>query len=316
MSVPNISLKSLTLHLTRVLVSRIAYLIKRKNIEERNILAVTYTKKAANEMKSRLRSILGKDKNRVDAEGADKPVSKIGKTEALVLTCCTLHSLCCRNLRIHSELEKDREFTVLDTSDCIKIVKGLMKSKTDCKGYNPRIVYMAISTIKRQMLKKNGFQFEEGAYRIADGLLYEYDLTLQFNNAKDYDDIILHTVNLLLKNGSDAKAIRSKYQHILCDEWQDVDKSQYILMMLLLNDSVRLSRFGEDLENYATVNNIKLNQNTPKNMEKDHGSTNSRRTLFVVGDSFQTIYSWRGADNKNLDYFEQDLPGYVFLFIV
>ena len=262
-------------------------------------------------MKTRLRSILGKD-NQADSENFERPLSKIARTEPLVLSCCTLHSFCCRILRIYSELKQDSEFTILDTSECIKIVKKLMKSKTDCKDFDAADVYSAISTIKSQMLKKSGFQFQREIYRIADGLLYEYDIVLKFSNAKDYDDIILHTMNLLLKNGASAKAMRSQYQHILCDEWQDVDKSQYILMMLLLNESAELSRFGEDLENYIKVNNIVINPNVPKNIQKVPGSKDSERTLFVVGDSYQTIYSWRGADTKNMDYFEEDLPGYVY----
>jgi len=96
---------------------------------------------------------------------------------------------------------------------------------------------------------------------------------LRINNAKDFDDLIIDTLELLELDGDEGKAIKKRYSHVLCDEWQDVDKSQYMLLKLLVSSD-----------------------------------TQNKRSLFVVGDSYQTIYSWRGADHRNMDKFSQDFP--------
>jgi DNA helicase II / ATP-dependent DNA helicase PcrA len=311
-----------------VLISRIAYLILKENIESDKILAVTFTKKAAEEMKTRLGILLQKSnvRNSPSSHGASMSTRNTGSSADIRrklfnsgVTCTTLHSFCVGVLRNYNTVNPD--FTIYDDADSVKIVAALMKEKkiVDDEGYTPtaRVVYLAISTIKRQMLKRIGFEFDDPVYQIADDLLRDYSQVLRDNNAKDFDDLILHTLNILLKNGPAAHAIRAQYSHILCDEWQDVDKSQYCLLTLLTDDSRRRLHFGLDIDNYVRVHNvfeIKSKDKDGDDPRSRHSALDSEgeqnpRTLFVVGDSFQTIYSWRGADNKNMDYFAADFPG-------
>lgn len=321
-----------------MLISRIAYLILKENVESDKILAVTFTKKAAEEMKTRLKILLQRSyvKNSPSIQGpslsARDAESNVGTRRKLFnsgVTCTTLHSFCVGVLRNYNELNPD--FTIYDDADSVKIVAALIKEKkivdADGRSPAPRLVYMAISTIKRQMLKRIGYQYSDTVYQIADDLLRDYGQILRDNNAKDFDDLILHTLNILLRNDHAAHALRAQYSHILCDEWQDVDKSQYCLLTLLTDDSSRRLHFGPDIDNYIRVNNVFEVKSKDKN--KDNNRDGNRdgddpqarrsalhlegglgsRTLFVVGDTFQTIYSWRGADNKNMDYFAADFPG-------
>lgn len=317
-----------------MLISRIAYLILKENVPSENILAVTFTKKAADEMKTRLKLLLQKSdvKNSPSLHGTSlsalDAVSNVGTGRKLFssgVTCTTLHSFCAGILRNHNALNPD--FTVYDDKDSVRIVAALIKEKkiVDADGRipSPRSVYVAISTIKRQMLKRIGYEFSDTMFQIADGLLRDYGQILLDNNAKDFDDLILDTLNMLLRNDHTAHALRAQYRHIFCDEWQDVDKSQYCLLTLLTDDSSRRLHFGPDIDNYIRVNNVFEIKSKNKNKDNDrfrddpHGLRSSLhpeggqgpRTLFVVGDSFQTIYSWRGADNKNMEYFAADFPG-------
>ena len=308
-----------------MLVSRVAYLIKKKNISPRSILAVTFTKKASREMKNRLEYLL-RDANDVSnltseqsIKSVDNPNEKDDKITEMrggraVVTCTTLHSFCCGVLRTYTS---ERDFTLYDTSACKKIVKDLLKEAD--KGetfedteYIPSDVYNALSTIKRQMLKRIGFQFDDRVFEKADSILHDYNQVLKRNNALDFDDLILETLKLMLMNGRAARAIRSRYKHIFCDEWQDVDKSQYSLLLILLDPSSRKLHFGSDIDNYMKANKIsdagrespiEISEDTDNEVEGDDS-----RTFFVVGDTKQTIFSWRGADNRNLNYFAEDIP--------
>jgi DNA helicase II / ATP-dependent DNA helicase PcrA len=317
--------------LSRVLVSRVAHLIKKEKVHPSSILAVTFTKKAAKEMKGRLTHLL-LDTNDVDDfssdsksvnnpnEGVKKPTN-IGLQNAVV-TCTTLHSFCCQIVRKYSPI---KDFTLYDTADCLKIVKELLKEVNKGQGpdkikYLPHEVYPCLSMIKRQMLKRISYTFDDEFYEVANNMLHDYNLALRKNNAYDFDDLILETLNILLRNGEAARAIRSKYKHIFCDEWQDVDKSQYCLLLMLLDSSARKLHFGEDIDNYMSVYKIRDKDIMSPTWRPDDtvtdggtegvgvGEGDNCRTFFVVGDSKQTIFSWRGADNKNMNYFTEDIP--------
>jgi DNA helicase II / ATP-dependent DNA helicase PcrA len=312
-----------------VLISRIAYLILKENIFSDKILAVTFTKKAAEEMKTRLGVLLQKSnvKNPPSLHGTSLSTRDTGssvgarrKTFSSGVTCTTLHSFCTGILRSYDVINPD--FTIYDDADSMKIIAALMKEKKvfdeDGVAVSARAVYGALSTIKRQMLKRIGYQFVDPVFQIANDLMRDYNQVLRDNNARDFDDLILDTLNILLRNGPAAHSLRAQYSHVLCDEWQDVDKSQYCLLTLLTDDSRRRLHFGPDIDNYVRVNNLfeikskdKEEDDTQigRNVVNDPEIEQRPRTLFVVGDSFQTIYSWRGADNKNMDYFATDFPG-------
>ena len=302
-----------------------AYLIKMKNIEPTSIMAVTFTRKAAKEIKDRLVYLL-RDVNDVSnlkseysSKSVNDPIEKNKnkmemREDKTTVTCTTLHSFCCRVLRTYSAA---RDFTIYDSSASRKIVKDLLKEADkgeDEEGnvYSVADVQTALSTIKRQMLKRIGYRFDDKLFEKADSILHNYNQVVKRNNAYDYDDLILETLKLLLKNGRAAKAMRSRYKHIFCDEWQDVDKSQYCLLLMLLDPSSRKLHFGADIDNYMMANKIyDTNSKSSTQPSKDteyEGEGNDCRTLFVVGDPKQTIFSWRGADNRNLNYLLKDIP--------
>lgn len=305
-----------------MLVSRVAYLIKRKNVSPSSILAVTFTKKAAKEMKNRLDYLL-LDTNEINltSEYSSKSINNPNEKDEIkseirggkaVVTCTTLHSFCCRVLRSYTS---SRDFTLYDTSACKKIVKDLLKEVDKGDGaelYSPGDVYSAISTIKRQMLKRVGYRFDDKLFDKADSILHNYNQVVKSNNALDFDDLILETLKIMLMNRKAAKAIRSRYKHIFCDEWQDVDKSQYSLLLMLLDPSSRKLHFSSDIDNFMKVNKIpnSSSESTPTPSEDTDydGEVDGCRTFFVVGDADQTIFSWRGADNRNLNYFAEDIP--------
>ena len=316
----------------RVLVSRIVYLIKKRNILPENILAVTFTKKAAKEMKGRLEKMLNygsapkfipknldmmgkKSVNTYDLNISNNNHENLLDTvkSRSSVTCTTLHSFCCQVLRKYYMVQKDRDFTVYDDDDVKKIIKKLLIERDLLGEFSPGKIRIAISTIKRQMLSNKRYVFQDKTYQIAAELLDDYNLILKLNNSKDFDDLILHTIDLMNKNSIEANAIRRKFHHILCDEWQDIDKSQYLLMKLIhsgSNDNINNS----NKNNKDNNNNNNKNNNNYNNIVDEKISVKNvptiflDRTLFVVGDSFQTIYSWRGADHKNMDYFADDFP--------
>ena len=236
------------------------------------------------------------------------------------VTCTTLHSFCCQILRKYYMVQKDRDFTVYDDDDVKKIIKKLLVERDLLGEFSPGKIRIAISTIKRQMLSNKRYAFQDKTYQIAAELLDDYNLILKLNNSKDFDDLILHTIDLINKNSIEAKAIRRKFHHILCDEWQDIDKSQYLLIKLILSESDdNYNNNKNNINNNDKNNNNNNNNNNNKNdnynniLDDELSLKNVRpkfldRTLFVVGDSFQTIYSWRGADHKNMDYFADDFP--------
>ena len=319
--------------LSRVLVSRIAYLIMKEKVLPSSILAVTFTKKAAKEMKGRLTHLL-LDTNDVDDfssdsksvnnpnEGVKKPTKT--KLQNAMITCTTLHSFCCT---IVIKYSSKKDFTLYDTADCVKIVKALLKEAekggdAEMIEYKAQDVYSCISTIKSQMLKRISYTFDDEIYEVANNVLYDYNLALRKNNAYDFNDLILETLNILLRNGEAARDIRSRYKHIFCDEWQDVDKSEYCLLLMLLDSSSRKLHFGEDIDNYMNVYKIRDTKSMsttgrPEDPITERGEIevgeglvegDNCRTFFVVGDSKQTIFSWRGADNRNMNYFAEDIP--------
>ena len=236
---------------TRVLTHRIAYLIEEKNVNPWNILAITFTNKAAREMKERVNSILGQG-------GEDVWVS-------------TFHSMCVRILRRDVDaIGYDRNFTILDGSDQLTLMKRILKElNIDPKKYDPRSILGAISNAKNELLtpetyaERQGSFFEEIVARCYDA----YQKALRNNQSMDFDDLIMNTIRLFEENEKVLTYYQNKFHYLHVDEYQDTNHAQYTLVNMLA------ARF---------------------------------RNLCVVGDADQSIYGWRGADMQNILDFEKD----------
>lgn len=249
---------------TKVLTSRIAYLIQ-NGIRPRNILAVTFTNKAAKEMKERLGNMLG-----------EKTVK--------YMWVGTFHGICGRILRenienysFQSGKKLDKNFTIYDDSDTNAVIKqAIKKLNFDDKIYQPKLVKAVISNAKNKM--QDAYTFATFArdfksQKIAQ-IFEEYENTLNNNNAIDFDDMLMLTVKLFEQNAQVRKEYYDRFQHILVDEYQDTNLAQYKLVNMLYTNC--------------------------------EAEIPPERSLCVVGDVDQSIYSWRGADYTIIMNFQKD----------
>lgn len=251
---------------TKVLTSRIAYLIQ-NGVMPRNILAVTFTNKAAREMKERLGNILGENVVKYMWVG-------------------TFHGICGRILRenidrynFQSGKKLDKNFTIYDDTDTNAVIKQAVKKlNLDEKIYAPKLVKTVISNAKNKM--QDAYTFATFArdfksQKIAQ-IFEEYENTLNNNNAIDFDDMLMLTVKLLEQNADVRREYYERFRHILVDEYQDTNLAQYNLVTMLYTN---------------------LSKEIPP-----------ERSLCVVGDVDQSIYSWRGADFTIIMNFQKDYP--------
>ena len=240
---------------TKVLTHKIAYLIGEKGVSPWNILAITFTNKAANEMKDRAVKLVGDIANDM----------WIG----------TFHSICVRILRKYIDrIGFTSSFVIFDTTDQKSIVKESMKElKIDDKMFTDKSIMYEISNAKNDMIEP-----EEYAKRTNNEVRKEviaevyklYQRKLRENNALDFDDIINYTIKILMQEPDVLQYYSDKFKYVLVDEYQDTNKAQFMLISLL----------------------SAMNGN-----------------ITVVGDNDQGIYSFRGADIKNILNFEKDFPG-------
>ncbi|MFB3165165.1 DNA helicase PcrA [Neobacillus sp. 179-J 1A1 HS] len=238
---------------TRVLTHRIAYLIVEKRVNPYNILAITFTNKAAREMRERIGKMMG------------------GAAEEIWIS--TFHSMCVRILRRDIDrMGFNRNFTILDTGDQQSVVKGILKDKNlDPKKYDPRAILGAISSAKNELIDPEEYAKTAGGYfeQTVSDVYTEYQKRLRKNQALDFDDLIMMTIQLFQRVPEVLEYYQRKFQYIHVDEYQDTNRAQYMLVKFLAN------RF---------------------------------KNLCVVGDSDQSIYRWRGADIANILSFEKDYP--------
>ncbi len=208
---------------TKVLTYKISYLMKEKNIKPWNILAITFTNKAASEMKERVQALVG------DA------------TDDIWLG--TFHSICVRILRkFIDRLGYDTSFAIFDTTDQKTLIKNCMKElNIDSKLFTEKSILSEISNAKNDMLTPEKYeQRANGDYRkeIISKVYYLYQKKLKINNAIDFDDIINFTIQILSDNADILDYYSNKFKYVLVDEYQDTNKSQFMLVSLLA------SRFG------------------------------------------------------------------------
>jgi len=247
---------------TKALTHRIAYLIQDKDVSPYNILAVTFTNKAANEMKERIKKLL------------------IGQRLNAQVTLGTFHSVCVRILREHiHELDYENTFVIYDDSDQLVLAKRIMKElQIDEKKFNPRAILHTISQAKNQLIGPKEYDAQSADY-FADKVARVYNLyqmKLKQNNALDFDDILMMMVELFQKRPEILKAYQERYKYICVDEYQDTNHAQYVLIRQLAD---------------------------------------KHKNLCVIGDSDQSIYSWRGANMRNILDFEKDFPGAVTVML-
>lgn len=202
---------------TRVLTHRIAYLIDEKEVAPRNILAITFTNKAAREMKTRIEKLVG-------ADGNGMWVS-------------TFHSMCVRILRRDIDrIGYSRNFTILDSGDQLTVIKNIMKDRNmDTKKFEPRAFLGAISSAKNELVTPKQYSENVGDYysrQIAE-VYKEYQKRLMKNQALDFDDLIMQTIHLFKRVPEVLEYYQRRFQYIHVDEYQDTNHAQYILVKQL-----------------------------------------------------------------------------------
>ncbi|MBF4695225.1 DNA helicase PcrA [Fusibacter ferrireducens] len=240
---------------TRVLTHRIANLIENHDIFPSGIMAITFTNKAANEMKTRIGSLIG-------------PVTS-------QMWVGTFHSICVRILRRDADrIGYTSDFVIYDTQDQKALLKACYKElNIDDKQTPLKTSQFKISAAKNDMLTPELYDMQNASDYREKGfikLYYLYQAKLKQNQAMDFDDLMLKTIELFKQNQDVLSYYQNKFKYIHVDEYQDTNRAQYTLIQYL----------------------------AAKN-----------RNLFVVGDADQSIYKWRGADIRNIREFEEDFPG-------
>ena len=241
---------------TKVLTHKIAYLISEKNVKPYNILAITFTNKAASEMKQRVEKIVG------DA--------------AQEMWMGTFHSICVRILRrFIDRIGFDTSFLIFDTSDQKTVVKECLKAlNIDDKTFSDRSVLSEISNAKNEMLTPKAYQTKySGEFRKEKiGQVYElYQKRLRENNAIDFDDIINYTIDILSENPDVLQYYTEKFKYVLVDEYQDTNKAQFTLVTMLASRYGNITVVGDNDQGIysfrgADISNI-------LNFEKDFPGT-------------------------------------------
>ncbi len=255
---------------TRVLTYRLAHLIQTGQVRPHQTLAITFTNKAAGEMKERVAGLLG--------------------AVSGWMWVCTFHSACARMLRQDAALLGYRtNFTIYDEDDSTRLIKHCLEDlRLDIKRFPPRGVQKLISEAKNKLIDVDDFgrsghtetaawsegqvgddDRASGYLDIAKQVYHRYQVRLLEQNAFDFDDLLMRMVDVLRLFPERLEYYRSQFRHVLVDEYQDTNKAQYLLVKLL---------------------------------------TEEHRQVTVVGDDDQSVYSWRGADIRNILSFEDDFP--------
>lgn len=214
---------------TRVLTHRIAYLLMEKEVAPWNILAITFTNKAAREMKERVASITG-------------PVAED-------IWISTFHSMCVRILRRDIDrIGISRNFSILDSTDQLSVIKNILKDKNmDSKKFEPRSILGSISSLKNELKTSADFaKTMNGPYdSVVHEVYQEYEKRLKKNSALDFDDLIMTTIHLFKRVPEVLEFYQRKFQYIHVDEYQDTNRAQYMLVQMLADRFRNLCVVGD-----------------------------------------------------------------------
>ena len=275
---------------TTVLVNRIAYMISEKHIRPWNILAITFTNKAAREMKDRIERLLG--------------------DTAKDMWIGTFHSVCVRILRSCIDLlGYSRDFVIYDTADTKTVMKECLRElDIDEKSFPVRNVLSIISNAKNDLMDAATFEnVYKSDYRmsIIAKIYYRYQTKLRKNNAVDFDDIILNTVKILSENPDVLSKYQDKFQYILVDEYQDTNNSQYLLINLLAQAIRNLCVVGDDDQSIykfrgANIGNILNFEDDYSDVQKITLDQNYRSTQNILDAANSVISNNKGRMGKSL----------------
>lgn len=236
---------------TSVLTKRVAYLIKERNVSPSNIVAITFTNKAAKEMKERIIKEVGK-------EGYDIQIS-------------TFHSFGLRIIKENYEkLGYEKNFTIIDSDDSLTVVKKILKEMgIDSTRFNPKFIKNQISSCKNEMVTPEKYKnlVNDELSDITYKVYKKYQDTLLRNNSLDFDDLLIKPIELFNKYKEVLENYQELFKYVFIDEYQDTNEAQYILSKMI---------------------------------------SAKYKNICVVGDDAQSIYSWRGANFKNILNFEKD----------
>jgi len=262
---------------TRTLTHRVAYLIREKGVKPGNILAVTFTNKAAQEMKERIAKLLSDSGNILSAPSpvpSGHPLLKREEENRYNPPIMgTFHSICVKILR--REIDKigfKTSFNIFDDQDQLALMKKTMKEmQIDLDQFRPTAILGAISRAKNELIDEKEFEQSIGGYfeEIVSKIYTNYQKKLKEQNALDFDDILMYTVKIFQKFPEILEKYQRTFCYIMVDEYQDTNHAQYMLVKLL---------------------------------------SQKHQNICVVGDDWQGIYSWRGANIQNILDFEKDYP--------
>ena len=237
---------------TRVLTHRVAWMVNEERCPPWQIMAVTFTNKAAREMEERLEGMVGRSRVRD-------------------MTIGTFHATCARILRREADRAGlPRDYLIFDSDDQQNVMKAVVKEMgLDDKRYRPRALLSAVSSAKSELIPPEEYPIHDYYDEIVARAYVRYQQLLRDNAGLDFDDLLVEPVRLFQLNPDILDKYRQRYRYLLVDEFQDTNMAQYVLLRLLA---------------------------------KEH------RSLFVVADEDQSIYSWRGADYRNIKRLRTDFP--------
>src|SRR5262245_2581913 len=278
---------------TRVLTRRIAYLLAERDVSPREILAITFTNKAAGEMAARAASLTG--------------------TRARAMWVMTFHSACVRILRREAQrFGYPSSFSIYDQADSQRLMALVCRElDLDSKHHPPKAMVAQVSNLKNELIDHETFAARAEGYReqaLAEAY-GEYQRRLVAAGAMDFDDLIMNTVFLLQAFPEAAQTYRRRFRHVLVDEYQDTNHAQYVLVRELVGHSRAAGAGGAAGGGGAAVGG---GTGGPGD---GAGEDVPPAELCVVGDADQSIYAFRGATIRNIEEFARDFPGATVILL-